>query len=67
MAGSHSSGTPALRKPAKKVVSKSARVVGAAKNPEACKRAMLEYRSSPLRLRASLSSKAARSMSPLRA
>jgi hypothetical protein len=53
MAGSHSSGTPALRKPAKKVVSKSARVVGAAKNPEACKRAMLEYRSSPLRLRAS--------------
>jgi hypothetical protein len=42
MAGSHSSGTPALRKPAKKVISKSARVVGTAKNPEACKRAMLE-------------------------
>jgi hypothetical protein len=38
----HSSGIPALRSPAKKVVSKTVRMVATAKNPEVCKRAMLE-------------------------
>lgn len=38
----HSSGNPALRRPAKIVVSKSMRMVATAKYPEACRRAMLE-------------------------
>jgi hypothetical protein len=63
----HSSGIPALRRPAKKVVSKRARTFGTPKYPAAFKRAMLEYRPSLFSLRASASSVAARSKLPLRA
>src|ERR1700730_14190773 len=63
---SHSSDIPALRSPAKYVASYSARIFGTPKYPTDFKRAMLEYRSSGLSLRASASSAAARSLSPLR-
>src|SRR5260370_39636030 len=63
----HSSGIPASRRPAKKVASDKARTFGGPKGPTTLKRAMLEYRASLCSLRASASSAAARSVSPLRA
>jgi hypothetical protein len=56
-----------LRKPAKYVASNKARTFGTPKYAMVFKRAMLEKRSSALSLRASASSMAARSVSPLRA
>jgi hypothetical protein len=63
----YSSGTPALRRPTKYVASYKARIFGTPKYWAACKRAMLENRSSRVSLRASASSAAARSLSPFRA
>src|SRR5437868_2924156 len=62
----HSSGIPALRSPAKYVASHKARIFG---TPQylARMRAMLEKEPSPASLRASASSEAGRSVSPLRA
>jgi hypothetical protein len=65
--GLYSSRIPALRRPAKYVVSTKARIVGTPQASTTRKRAMLEYRSSPTSLRASASSAAAGSISPLRA
>ena len=64
----HSSDIPALRRPAKTVVSYNARTFGTPQYPPtALTRAMLDQRSSPTSLRASASSAAARLLSPLRA
>jgi hypothetical protein len=64
----HSSGIPALRRPAKTVPSYKARTFGAPQYPPtALRRVMLDQRSSPASLRASASSTAAGPISPLRA
>ena len=63
----HSSGIPALRRPAKYVASYRARIFGTPCHMRAFRCAMLEKRSLPFSLRASASSATARSISPLRA
>jgi hypothetical protein len=65
----HSSGNPALRRPAKYVASNKPRVFGTPHHSpgKVLRRVMLEKRSPPSGLRASASSVAARSVSPLRA
>jgi hypothetical protein len=63
----HSSGIPALRRPARKLASERARMVGASIGEPDLRRAMVDQEPSPPSLRASASSAAAHSVSPLRA